>query len=105
MHKTPKRIYEEILLERPFCERKEIFNDHICRGRSTMEHAFLHRGKQIPDKWAVIRLCEWVHLGAGLNKRINEYIALTHATAEDLEKYPGKDWGQIKKYLTKLYGK
>ena len=101
MHKTPKKIFEEIANERPLCERNEILQDHVCVGRSTMEHAWIYRGRQVNEKWAIIRLCEWAHLRAGLNKRINEWLSLRHATAEDLAKYPGKDWGQIKKYLNK----
>ncbi len=104
MHKTPKHIYEEIVMERPPCERNALLNDHICQGRSTMEHAWIHRGKQICEKWAIIRLCWWAHLGPGLNKRINEWISLRHATEADLKKYPGKDWEQIRKYLNKKHG-
>ncbi len=103
MHQTPKIIYIEITRERPTCERNVIFQDHICEGRSTMEHAFIYRGKQIPDKWAVIRLCEWAHLGPGLDKRKNEYIALKHAKPADLKIYPKKDWKQLKYYLNKKY--
>lgn len=101
MHKTSKKIFQEIERERPPCERYFLLKDHACQGRSTMEHAFTHRGKQIPEKWAVIRLCYWAHLGPGLDKRKNEWIALTHMQSEDLEKYPGKDWVQLAKYLTK----
>jgi hypothetical protein len=105
MRATPKHIYDEIARERPFCERNALLHDHICQGRSTMEHAWIYRGRQITEKWAIIRLCEWSHLGKGLNKRINEWISLRHATEADLKKYPNKNWEQIKKYLNKLYGK
>lgn len=105
MHQTPKKTYEDILRERPFCERNEALQDHQCQGRSTMEHAWIYRGRQITDKWAIIRICYWAHLGPGLNKRINEWLALRHAMPEDLAKYPGKNWGQIKKFLNKKYAK
>jgi hypothetical protein len=105
MHETPKKTYEEILRERPFCERQALLHDHICSGRSTMEHAWIYAGKQIPDKWAIIRSCWWAHLGSGLNKRINEWISLRHATEADLKKYPNKNWEQIRKHLNNLYGK
>ena len=97
MHETSKEVFKEIERERPFCERQEIFHDHKCQGHSTMEHAFIYAGKQIPDKWAVIRICEWAHSvnrfqnGGGLDKEKNQYIALSHATEEDLKKYPKKD--------------
>jgi len=101
MHETPREIYEQIVRERPFCERNEILHDHTCQGRSTMEHAWIYRGKQITEKWAIIRLCEWAHLGPGLNKRINEWLSLRHTIDENLKKYPGKDWEHIKKHLNK----
>jgi hypothetical protein len=104
MHKTPKHIYEEIVKERPFCERQEYFHDHDCRGRSTMEHALIFRGSQLTEKWSIIRLCYWSHLGPGLNKRINEWIALNHATKQDLKKYKNAGWEQKLKYLNKIYG-
>jgi len=104
MHKTPKHIFEEIVKERPECERQVCFKDHVCDGRSTMEHALIYRGRQIPDKWAVIRLCYWSHLGPGLDKRKNEYLALRHATPEDLAEYPKKDWSTLQNYLNKKYG-
>jgi hypothetical protein len=105
MHQTPKKIYEELVNERPFCERNELLHDHDCRGRSTMEHAWCYAGKQIPDKWAIIRLCEWSHLGPGLNKQINQWISLRHATEADLKKYPKENWEQIRKYLNQKYEK
>jgi len=105
MHKTPKHIYEEILRERPFCERQALLHDHECHGRSTMEHCWIYSGRQLVEKWSIIRLCYWSHLGAGLNKRINEWISLRHATKADLAKYPNKDWEQIRKHLNKIYGK
>ena len=105
MHKTPKRIYEEIKRERPFlCERKELLHDHECIGRMTFEHAWIYSGKQINEKWAIIILCEWAHLRKGLNKEINQWISLRHATADDLKKYPRVDWEQRRKYLNQKYG-
>lgn len=103
MHKTNKKTFDKIAIERPPCERKAVLHDHVCEGRSTMEHAFLYAGKQIPDKWAVVRLCEWAHLGPGLNKRINQWLALRHATPQDLAKYPKTDWEQLRKRLNALF--
>lgn len=110
MHSTPKRIFIELIQERPLCERQALLHDHECRGRSTMEHVWRYAGRQIDEKWAIIRLCEWAHsvgpyLDRGiLDKRINEWISLRHATLDDLEKYPAKDWEQRRKFLNKKYG-
>lgn len=103
MHKTPKKVFEQIALERPPCERYAALQDHVCQGRSTMEHAFIYAGKQIPDKWAVIRLCEWAHLGPGLNKRVNQWLALRHAKASDLARYPKTDWQRLKSHFNAIY--
>jgi hypothetical protein len=67
-----------------------------CRGRITWEHAFTYAGKQINEKWSIIPLCVYHHLGLGLDKRVNEQIAVARATKGDLKKYPRKDWA---KYL------
>jgi hypothetical protein len=71
-----------------------------CEGRITWEHAFIYAGHQINEKWAIIPLCEHHHLGPGLNKQINQKIALARATAEDFKKYPKFDWRQMKKFLS-----
>lgn len=73
-----------------------------CSGRITWEHAFIYAGKQINEKWAIIPLCVYHHLGEGLDKHENQRIALRRATEEDLAKYPKKDWEYEKAWL-KIY--
>lgn len=65
-----------------------------CRGRVTWEHALTYAGKQVQEAWAIVPLCEWHHLGAGLNKQINIRLALSRATPEQLLKYERADWIQ-----------
>lgn len=65
-----------------------------CSGRVTWEHAWIYGGKQIQEKWAIIPLCWFHHLGAGMVKWINQLLSLIRATPEDLAKYPKKDWKQ-----------
>lgn len=107
MHKTPKKVFDEIATERPYCERADIFHDHECSGRSTMEHAWIYAGRQINEKWAIIRLCEYAHsvgpyaMNGILNKRINQWISLQHATDEDLKKYPRMKWELSRNYAPK----
>ena len=90
--------------------RKEIFNDHVCLGRITLEHAFIYAGKQINEKWAIMSLCAWGHDvdqfqdGGNLDKEKNQYCCIIRATEEDLKKYPRTDWEQLKKYLFNKYG-
>lgn len=63
-----------------------------CQGRITWEHAFIYAGRQINERWAIIPLCEYHHLGKGMDKRVNEQIAISRATKEDLQKYPKRNW-------------
>jgi len=74
-----------------------------CRGRITIEHSFLYAGTQINELWALLPLCWHHHLGTGLDKRLNEYLALQRATPEDLAKYPRTDWAQKLIYLKSLF--
>lgn len=70
-----------------------------CQGRITWEHAFIYAGKQINEKWAIIPLCVYHHLGEGLVKNENQRIALDRATPEDLAKYPSFDWEKRRNYV------
>ena len=85
------------------CARKNKY----CKGRITWEHCFIYAGRQINEKWAIIPLCEWHHgVGIhqnvnGMDKRINQYIALNRATEKDLDKYPNMNWGQTIYWLSK----
>jgi len=109
MHKTPKSIFDEIMQERPPCERAALLHDHTCQGRSTMEHVLIYQGRQVDQKFAIIRLCEYAHsvgpyaFTGILNKRINEWIALRSATDEELALFPRSDWAQRKKFLIQKY--
>ena len=102
MNNIPKKLRAE-LGEDPYyqtCSRNELLHDHECEGRITWEHALIYAGKQIQARFAIIPLCEWAHLGAGLIKSINIAIAMHRATPEDIEKYPLLPWrkyGMIEK--------
>jgi protein involved in ribonucleotide reduction len=105
MRKIQEKLKQQLLSDDYYkkCARKDIH----CKGRITWEHAFIYAGKQINEKWAIIPLCEWHHgIGQhqninGLDKRINQHIALERATEADLDKYPNVDWWQKISYLRK----
>lgn len=110
MHRTPKATLEWIERNRPPCERRHAFRDHECAGRSTMEHAMKYAGRQVNEAWAIIRLCarahnvdQWQTSGGILDKRKNEYLALTHATEADLSRFPRSGWKQLKLHLGREY--
>jgi len=102
MRPIPVKMRQE-LAELPrmhICERK----NHECKGRITWEHAFCYGASQINEKFAIIGLCEYHHLGKGLNKEINQWISVNLMTNDDIRRYPKKNWAQIKKYLNGKYG-
>lgn len=112
MRPIPEKMKQEMLDDPAYhsCMRNDYFLDHRCQGRLTLEHALIHAGKQINEKWAIISICAWSHdvdewQDAGnIDKRKNEYIALMRATEEDLAKYPSDDWEQKRKYLVGKFG-
>lgn len=91
------------------CLRKLVFDDHECKpdpltGRLIeWEHALYYAGKQLNESWAIVSLCWWAHRGPGLNKRINEYLALSRATEADLAQYSRENWRQRLSYLNKRF--
>jgi hypothetical protein len=103
MRPIPTKMREELdkLPRMHCCERVGC----DCRGRITWEHVWIYQGRQINEIWAIIGLCEYHHLGPGLDKRKNEWISLNYATEEDLKKYPRRDWEQEKKCLNFKFGK
>lgn len=112
MRPIPEKMKQEMLNDPAYhvCMRNLYFNDHFCQGRLTLEHSFIHAGRQINEKWAIISICSWSHDvdqfqgGSNLDKDKNQYIALMRATDEDLAKYPKTDWEQLRKYLISKFG-
>lgn len=99
MRKIPPKLREEMASD-PYYKKCARYGSD-CSKKITWEHAFIYAGKQVNEKWAIIPLCEYHHLGAGLEKHANELIALRRATEADLLKYPKRDWKQLRSYLEK----
>lgn len=112
MRPIPPKLKKEMLEDPAYhsCMRNDFLHDHVCSGRLTLEHAIIHAGKQVNEKWAIISICAWSHDvdnfqdGGNLDKEKNEYVALMRATEQDLEKYPKTDWEQKRKYLVGKFG-
>lgn len=92
------------------CLRASVLGDHECQADPATgrliewEHAIIYAGKQLQEKWAIIPICWHTHRGPGLNKRINEMLALNRATDEDLKKISkSTDYIHLRKYLNKKY--
>ena len=74
-----------------------------CSGRITIEHALLYAGKQINEMFNYVPLCWYHHLGQGLDKQFNQWVAIKRMTKEDKARYPRENWNQKLRYLNTLY--
>lgn len=74
-----------------------------CSGKPEWEHVFVYGGRQVNERWAIIPLCYFHHRGGGLDKRLNELVALLRATPEELSLYPKKDWDTLLRWRKKEY--
>lgn len=73
-----------------------------CTGGVEWDHVWIYAGKQINEKWAIVGVCKGHHAAKEGNWMVKEAIqtaSLKLATADDLGKYPRKDWQQIKRSL------
>lgn len=94
------------------CSRKAVFNDHVCKGRITMEHALIFAGRQMDMVQAIIPLCAYSHgvdefQDSGiLNKEKNEYIALSRMSEKQIQDISKAiDYSQRLRYLRERYKK
>lgn len=75
----------------------------------TIEHALYYAGRQLSEMWAYVPLCWYHHLGKGLNKEMNKYLAMRQMTSEDIGNayvdYPKFDWIAVRDRLLKKYGR
>ena len=90
MNSIPRKLRIELAADPYYkkCARADV----ECSGRITFEHAFTYAGKQIQERWAIIPLCVFHHLGEGLDKTINKEIAMSRATEKDRKEYPRLLW-------------
>lgn len=90
MSPIPKKLRAQLAADPEYqvCARRS----SECEGRITWEHALTYAGKQIQERFAIIPLCWYHHLGAGLDKRWNMKLAMSRATNADKVKYPRLLW-------------
>lgn len=102
MNKMPKALRAALALQPRM--RRCARHGPDCFGRITWEHAIYYAGRQVQRAWAIVPLCWFHHLGAGLAKEVNRHLALQRATESDLSEFPREDFRQQKKYLESIYG-
>lgn len=104
-------VKREVLARPDICQRRQVFHDHDCQGRMTLEHALIYAGRQVDAPFAIIKLCAWAHDvdqfqdGGNLDKEKNEYIALSQATKEDFAFYAKSRWVMRLTYLRTKFKK
>ena len=90
----------------PYYNKCARLKDGYCDGRITWEHSHIYAGRQIQEKWAIIPLCVYHHLGNGLNKELNQWIALNRIDLNELNlRMPRFNWEQRYKYLATKHAK
>lgn len=101
-----KKIADDPFMKTCIHTKNKLFTaPNTCDGHITWEHAFIYADKQIQEAWAIVPICWYHHLGKGLNKEFNQYLAIIRADIDDFcIRMPKKDWRQIKKYLVNKYG-
>jgi len=105
----PKSLLKEILADPYYkkCIRKK---EGKCKGRTTLEHTTIYEGNQIQEKWAIVPLCAFHHGvdvyqdKGDLKKELGQWIALTRATDEELERISKAiDYKARRNYLNDKY--
>jgi hypothetical protein len=84
------------------CEAKWLgFGD--CNGRIEWHHVWTYGADgQINEHWSILGACSHHHEMVKQKKAVKELFerrSLEIATDAELQKYPRKDWKQLKKYL------
>lgn len=105
MRPIPKKMREEVSkeLRSRYCAMQGL-GFGPCDGRIELHHVWIYAGKQINEPWAFVFLCHYHHSAQDGYLKLREAImrnSLSHAKDSDLQKYPKKDWKQIKKALWK----
>ena len=104
MRPIPQKLRDEMSAD-PYYKRCAKHKLGNCSGRITWEHVWIYAGKQINEKWAIIPLCWYHHLGDGLDKLFNQWVSINRMMKADEDKYPRKNWRHLKSYLISIYDK
>lgn len=113
MNNIPPWVKREILADHDYtlCMRAD-HHGHVCAGRITFEHAIIHAGSQLQEKFAILSICAYGHSvdqyqdSGDLNKEIHLWIALNRATESQLKSISkAENYIFTRDRLNKQYGK
>ena len=77
--------------EDPFY-KKCVLKNEDCKGRIEFHHHFKYAGKRTDDKFGILPLCHFHHLGESKYSRILNEVCKSRMTEEDKKKYDRKVW-------------
>lgn len=87
------------------------YPEHVCGGRLTREHALIHAGRQVDEKFAIISCCargqevDEYQDAHTMDKKLNVWVALNRATQEELESISRViNYPRMREDLNKVYG-
>lgn len=85
---------------------------HICGGRLTREHALIHAGRQMDEKFAIISCCakgqevDQYQDAHTMDKKLNMWVAINRASDEELREISKViNYFHLRDSLNKIYGK
>lgn len=100
---SPKN--KEIINSDPYYKKCIRENEGTCRGKITIDHAYIYAGRQIDELFNFIPLCTFHHAvneyqdSGDYDKHKSQREAMLRMTNEDFIKYSKKDWNKEKIWL------
>lgn len=101
MRPIPLKLRKELAAE-PYMQVCALHFLGGCSRKIEWHHVWIYAGRQVNERWAILPACNFHHENVKKDRKIKELfevLSLETASEADLEKYPRKDWKQIKKYL------
>jgi hypothetical protein len=112
MRAIPTKLKREMLESHQYkvCMLRA-YPGHICGGRITLEHAIIHAGKQVNERWAIIACCargqevDSYQDAHTMDKNLNRWVAYNRAPEERLrELSKAVDLIRERERLNDIYG-
>ena len=103
MRPIPPKLKKQLAAD-PFMKFCIKDSEGDCDKPINWHHAFIYRGRQVNEPWALLPVCAYHHRPGVLDNDYAQFIGMRRATYADLAKYPRVDWEQLKIYLRKKYG-
>lgn len=110
MKPIPAKIRQQLSADPDYRPGFCLFHNrlHGPRTKTEWHHAFIFKGQQVNERWAIMQICEKIHKIA-YRKQVKErmdWIIFNRATDQELKKYSkAKNLVAERERLNKKYGK